>query len=247
MLTVIPARYASTRLPGKPLAEISGRPMIQWVYEAVQRVRFNDSLSHAVLVATDDRRVFDQVVGFGGKAMMTPVDLQSGTDRVAYVAERETADIFVNVQGDEPLMDPVTIEKTVDLVRSGRFPMASAMSPFRNLGDFQSKSVVKVIADQDGRAVYFSRFPIPYSYGAIPSEPKLLASRRHIGIYAFNAETLRHYAALRPTDAERAESLEQLRALTHGIPIGLVEVESESIGVDTPEDLEIVKRKVLER
>ena len=221
--------------------------MIQWVYEAVQRAQLPDSASHSVVIATDDERVSDAVRSFGGQVMMTPAELPSGTDRVAYVAEREKADFYVNVQGDEPLMDPATLEKTVALVQSGRFPMASAMSRFRSIGDFQSKSVVKVIADQDGRAVYFSRFPIPYSFGAIPTEPGSLIPRRHIGIYAFDAATLRHYAALRPTEMERAESLEQRRALAHGIPLGLVEVESESIGVDTPEDLEIVRRKVLER
>jgi 3-deoxy-manno-octulosonate cytidylyltransferase (CMP-KDO synthetase) len=238
VLAVIPARFASTRLPGKPLADIHGKPMIQWVYERTKTARGIDR----VVVATDDERIARAVEGFGGKVVLTSAELQSGTDRVAAVADQMPALIYVNVQGDEPMMDPTSIEKALELVKSGRFPMATTMTPLRNASELHEPSTVKVIADRHGRAIYFSRLPIPYSRGAEPQADGEYVSMRHLGLYVYNHETLMRFRSLPPSPLEGAEVLEQLRALSDGIPIGMAQVNSVSQGVDTPEDLEKVRR-----
>ena len=238
---VIHARLKSTRLPEKPLADIAGKPMIQWVYE---RARCASGIDR-VIVATDHEKIVLAVKSFSGEALMTPEDLQSGTDRVAYVAEALKADeneIFVNLQGDEPLIEPKAIEKGVELVKSKRFPIGTVMVPIRNQSELLDPNVVKVIADLNDRAIYFSRFPIPYS--RIQSKEKIIESMRHVGLYVYDRKTLSKFQSLPVTEIEKLESLEQLRALKNGIPIGITEVNFTSIGVDTPEDLEKV-RKVL--
>ncbi|OFZ20888.1 MAG: hypothetical protein A2X94_05110 [Bdellovibrionales bacterium GWB1_55_8] len=244
VVAVIPARFASTRLPGKPLADIHGKPMIQWVYERTKKARGID----LVVVATDDERVARAVEGFGGRAMITSPDLASGTDRVAAVADAIPAKIYVNVQGDEPLMAPEAVEAAVELVRSGRFPMSTVMTPLRTRAELEDPSVVKVLADRTGRSIYFSRLPIPYSRGPQPvAEPDGTADficRRHVGLYVYTRETLFQFRSLPPSAIEQGEVLEQLRAVHHGIPIGITEVDFTSIGVDTPDDLEKV-RKIL--
>ncbi|MGK5082484.1 3-deoxy-manno-octulosonate cytidylyltransferase [Bdellovibrionota bacterium FG-1] len=238
VLAVIPARYASVRLPGKPLALIHGKPMIQWVYERAKAARGLDR----VVVATDDERVATVVRSFGGEAVMTSSDLQSGTDRVGAVADQIPADIYVNIQGDEPMMDPLAIEKAVDLVKSGRFPMGTAMTPLRDRRELHDSSVVKVISDSLGRSIYFSRLPIPYSRGAEPSAGEKFACMRHVGLYVYDRATLMKFRSLAPSAFEKGEILEQLRALEAGIPIGIAEVNFISVGVDTPEDLEKVRK-----
>lgn len=244
VITVIPARYGSTRLPAKPLADINGKPMIQWVYERARQAR---GVSRTV-VATDDERIAAVVRGFGGEAILTSTEIASGTDRVAAVADQVEGDIFVNVQGDEPLIVQEAIEKGVELVASGRFPMATVMTPLRDTRELHEPSVVKVIADRNGRAIYFSRHPIPYSRGPEPRPSQTgevaYVCFRHVGLYVYTRETLMRFRDLPPSDLEKAEVLEQLRALADGIPIGIAEVRFTSIGVDTPEDLEQV-RKVL--
>jgi 3-deoxy-manno-octulosonate cytidylyltransferase (CMP-KDO synthetase) len=239
VIAVIPARYASTRLPAKPLADIHGKPMIQWVYEKAVQARG----IHEVWVATDDERVAAAVRKFDGKVMMTSVDLASGTDRVAAVADQVAGDIFVNVQGDEPLMAPAAIEAAVELVTSGRFKMGTAMTRLRSEHELTEPSVVKVVADRTGRAIYFSRHPIPYSRGPRPSDGAYV-SKKHVGLYVYDRETLMRFRALPVSPLEQAEVLEQLRALADGIAIGIVEVDFDPVGVDTPEDLEKV-RKIL--
>ncbi|MBC7691065.1 MAG: 3-deoxy-manno-octulosonate cytidylyltransferase [Methylotenera sp.] len=243
VLAVIPARFASTRLPGKPLADIHGKPMIQWVYERTSRAH---GLSR-VVVATDDQRVFDVVARFGGQVLMTSDQHESGTDRVAEVAEQIEADIYVNVQGDEPLIQPVVIEKAVELVSSGKFQMATVMSPLRQKEELSNPSVVKVVADHQGRALYFSRFPIPYSRGTLPGPGESFACRRHIGLYVYSRETLLQLRSLPSSPLEQGEMLEQLRALEAGIAIGIAEVNFTSIGVDTPEDLVKVRAILAEK
>jgi 3-deoxy-manno-octulosonate cytidylyltransferase (CMP-KDO synthetase) len=238
VVAVIPSRFASTRLPGKPLSDIHGKPMVQWVYERARAARGLD----AVIVATDDERVASAVRKFGGQVAMTAPELPSGTDRVAAVAAKHAADIYVNIQGDEPLMDPRAIEAAVELVRSGRFPMATVMTPLRSAEELANPAVVKVIADRTGRALYFSRHPIPYSRQAAPGPGEPFACRRHVGLYVYARETLRRLTQLPPSPLERGESLEQLRAMEDGIPIGIAEVDFVSIGVDTPEELEKVRR-----
>ena len=237
-VAVIPARFGSTRLLAKPLAEIAGKPMIQWVYERTKRARGLD----AVYVATDDERIARAVRGFGGEVLMTSAEINSGTDRVAAVADQIPADIYINVQGDEPLMEPLAIEKGLELVSSGRFTMGTVMTPMRNREELHSSAVVKVIADRNGRAIYFSRHAIPYSRGPEPEGAEPFVCFKHVGLYIYTRETLMKFRSLPPAPLERAEILEQLRALDHGIPIGIVEVDFDSIGVDTAEDLEKVRR-----
>ena len=232
VIAVIPARFGSTRFPGKPLADINGKPMVRWVYERVTRVK----CIHKTVVATDDARIASAVAGFGGEAIMTASELASGTDRVAAVADKIPADIYVNIQGDEPLIDPMTVEKTVALVRDKGFPIGTAMRPLKSATDLASISVVKVICDDNGRAIYFSRLPIPFSREPISEnfnkgQP---ACMQHIGIYSYRRETLLKLRDLPVSRLEKAEMLEQLRAIQHGIPIGVVEVEAESIGVAPP-------------
>jgi 3-deoxy-manno-octulosonate cytidylyltransferase (CMP-KDO synthetase) len=238
VIAVIPARYASTRLPGKPLADIHGKPMVQWVYERTQNARGIDR----VVVATDDARVEQAVKAFGGQVVMTSPDLQSGTDRIAAVADQMPARIYVNVQGDEPMIEPQTIERTLELVSSGRFPLGTAMTRLKDERELQDASVVKVIADRNSRAIYFSRLPIPYTRGPKPSDPAEYVCMRHVGLYVYDHATLMRFRSLPPAALEKAEMLEQLRALADGIPIGITEVNFTSIGVDTPEDLEKVRR-----
>jgi 3-deoxy-manno-octulosonate cytidylyltransferase (CMP-KDO synthetase) len=238
VIAVIPARYGSTRLAAKPLADIHGKPMIQWVYERTRQARGVDQ----VVVATDDSRIADVVRRFDGQVVMTSPDIQSGTDRVAAVADAHPADIYINVQGDSPMIDPRAIEAGLALVSSGRFRFATVMAPFHDASDLDNPAAVKVIADTEGRAIYFSRHPIPYSRGPRPPAGEPLACRKHIGLYIYDRETLFRFRALPPSALEKAEVLEQLRALANGIPIGIVEHDFESVEVDTPEDLEKVRK-----
>jgi 3-deoxy-manno-octulosonate cytidylyltransferase (CMP-KDO synthetase) len=234
VLGVIPARFASTRLPGKILAGIHGKPMIQWVYEAAIQAQSLDRL----VVATDDIRIQKAVEAFGGEAVMTSPKLSSGTDRVAAVMDLLPYDIYVNIQGDEPLMSPKAIDAAVHLVRSGQFLVASVMTPFHRLEDIRKESIVKVITSTKGSAIYFSRHPIPYSRAPIDDPP---ICRKHVGLYVYSKDALKKFRDLPETPLERAESLEQLRALFYGMEIGMAEVDFFSIGVDTPEDLEQIK------
>ena len=234
VISVIPARYGSTRLPAKALADINGKPMIQWVYE---RSRLARGVSKTV-VATDDERIMRVVRDFGGEAIMTSSEIRSGTDRIAAVADQVPGDVFVNIQGDEPLIVPSAIEAGIELVTGRGFPMATVMTPLKTKAELEDLSVVKVIADRAGRAIYFSRHPIPYSRGPLPPAGSALASYRHVGLYIYTRETLMRFRGLPPSAIEQAEVLEQLRALEDGIPIGICEVDFLSIGVDTPADLE---------
>jgi len=243
VISVIPARYGSTRLPAKPLADIHGKPMIQWVYERAAKAKGVDR----TVVATDDDRIAQAVRKFGGEVLMTASDINSGTDRVAAVADQIPGgpqDVFVNVQGDEPLIVGPAIEAAVELVKSGRFPMGTVMTPLVSRAELHERSVVKVISDATGRAIYFSRLPIPYGRGPEPQYPfadGAFVCRRHVGLYTYTRETLLRFRAMPQSDLEKAEVLEQLRALQAGIPIGIAEVSFTSIGVDTPEDLEQVR------
>lgn len=237
---VIPARLGSTRLPEKALALIHGKPMIQHVYERASKVKGIQT----VLVATDHQKILDAVEAFGGQAMMTPEALASGTDRVAFVAESRSEEVFINVQGDEPMLDPIAVEKCLELVQSKRFLMATPAAKLQSEQAFKDLNTVKVLVRADGSAVYFSRFPIPYSRGGLPVDFFSQASQvplHHLGVYAYSKETLLRFASLPRCAWEQAESLEQLRALYYGIPIGVALVEHATRGVDTPEDLEYVR------
>ncbi|MCX7597390.1 MAG: 3-deoxy-manno-octulosonate cytidylyltransferase [Armatimonadetes bacterium] len=246
---IIPARYASSRLPGKVLAEIAGKPMVQHVYEQARQAR---CLSE-VIVATDDDRVCRAVADFGGRAEMTSPYHQSGTDRLAEVVSRIEADLIVNIQGDEPLLDPSVIEAAVaPFFSEPGLRMSTVATPIRELAEHLSDSVVKVVLDRKGFALYFSRCPIPYFRLDSPS-PWPQESRRqhpasqlwplkHIGLYVYTRDTLMWFASLEPTPLEKTEKLEQLRALENGCPIRVVTVDYSPIGVDTPEDLERVRK-----
>ncbi|MCZ6727945.1 MAG: 3-deoxy-manno-octulosonate cytidylyltransferase [Acidobacteria bacterium] len=234
MVGAIPARFASKRLPGKVLLQLAGRPMLAHVYERALQADGLDS----VVVLTDDERVAAAVESFGGKVEMTPAQCASGTDRIAHAARNWTASAVVNIQGDEPLIEPAAISRLArHLAARPDQPMATLAAPASS-DDLANPNVVKVVTDRAGRALYFSRAAIPHAWDASSPAPAL----RHIGIYGYQRDTLLHLASLPATPLERAESLEQLRALENGIPIQVLEVESAWPGVDTMEDLEAVER-----
>lgn len=229
---VIPARYASTRLPGKPLADIAGKPMIQRVYEQVAKAK----KPALIIVATDDQRVFDKVESFGGMALMTQPNHPTGTDRLAEVASHhQDIDVIINVQGDEPLIDADVIDQLADLfVEDADLQMATVASPLLE-EEYDEPSAVKVICNKRGDAMYFSRSLIPYPRHAFINPPM-----KHVGIYAYRRQFLLDYAKMDPTPAEETESLEQLRALENGYAIRVIKTDKRFVGVDTPEDLERV-------
>ncbi len=239
---VIPARFASTRFPGKPLADLLGKPMIQWVYERTCRAGVLDR----VIVATDDERIFKAVLNFGGEAQMTRPDHATGTDRLAEVASCLDTDLVVNVQGDEPLIEPAMIEEAVaPLAEDTGIPMGTLMTPVGSTEELMNPNVVKVVVDRLGFALYFSRSPIPHQRDEISEKDKKSAFRRafkHVGLYVYRREFLLRYPRLEPTPLEDLEKLEQLRALEHGFRIRVVETSLLSQGVDTPEDLERARR-----
>jgi len=234
VVAIIPARYASTRLPGKALKEIAGQPMIEHVYERTAQAERIDR----VIVATDDRRIYDTVEDFGGEAKMTSKDHTTGTDRLAEVAKDLTAEVIVNVQGDEPLIVPEMINQAVNpLVADADLKMGTLKKRIPE-EKADNPNLVKVVTDQEGFALYFSRAPIPYPRAGTADYYK------HIGLYVYRRDFLLHYTNLEPTPLEKEESLEQLRVLENGYRIKVVETEHDCIGVDTPEDLEQVRKAV---
>jgi 3-deoxy-manno-octulosonate cytidylyltransferase (CMP-KDO synthetase) len=236
VVAFIPARFASTRFPGKPLADIDGRPMIEHVYRRASAA----SSVREVIVATDDLRIATRVNEFGGRVRLTKATHQSGTDRLAELVAGMDVDIVVNVQGDEPLIDPRAIDQVVaPLVADSSIQMATLYKRITHPAELMDNNVVKVVVDRGGFAMYFSRAPIPHVRDPRGGWPPLY---RHIGLYAYRRNALLVLASLEPTPLERAESLEQLRALEHGIRIKAVETPYDSFSVDTPEDLEQVRR-----
>ncbi|MBN9123024.1 MAG: 3-deoxy-manno-octulosonate cytidylyltransferase [Planctomycetes bacterium] len=230
---VIPARFASSRLPGKPLLRETGKYLIQHVYERACRAK----CAADVFVATDDRRIFDAVREFGGHPIMTRADHPSGTDRVAEVAAHRAADVLVNVQGDEPRIDPADIDLLAELMRDPTSDMATLAVPITDPDAYHSPNVVKVVCDDRGRALYFSRSPIPMVRDGAPdfraAPPRFL---QHLGIYAYRRSFLLQIAAAPPHPLEESEKLEQLRVLGTGGTIGVGIVREAHRGVDTPAD-----------
>lgn len=239
---IIPSRYGSSRFPGKPLAVLAGKPLVAWVVDAVKKAKSLDD----VIVATDDLRIKDAVEAHDGRAVMTPSELPSGTDRIACAAgDFADDDILVNIQGDEPLIDPGLIDNLVARMKSDlKWDMATAVSPIRTGSDLAAKTVVKVVLDRDDGALYFSRCPIPCDRD---HEPDLAGGLyvRHLGIYAYRGSFLKRYIAEPPCALELTEKLEQLRALWMGGKIAVIRTEDQGVGVDTPEDAERVA-KILE-
>lgn len=234
LLGILPARYGSTRFPGKPLALIAGKPLIQHV---VERCRMSQRLAE-VIVATDDPRILTAVEPFC-RVEMTHSEHPSGTDRIAEVAARCDCDGVINIQGDEPLMEPAVIDAVADALRGA--PMATAATPLTDPSDLDNPNVVKLVTDQRGRALYFSRRTIPYlrdlGSGSCAEQAAAFRFLKHLGIYGYRREILLKLVGWPVSKLEAAERLEQLRALEHGVPIAVVSVNHESVGVDTPADV----------
>ena len=239
ILCVIPARYASTRLPGKPLANIAGKPMIQHVYERASQAR----RPAKVLVATDHDEVYQAVKDFGGQVLMTSPDHPTGTDRLAEVARAcPEYELIINVQGDEPLIEPAVIDQLAAAFDDEPELVMATLATVMAEDEYDKPSAVKVVTRRNGHALYFSRSLIPYPRVQLAELPVY----KHIGIYAYRRDFLLTYAALAPTPLERTESLEQLRALEHGYNIKVLLTDFQSVGVDTPEDLERVNHIIQE-
>lgn len=244
VVAIIPARYASERLPGKPLADIAGKAMIQHVYERTTKAK----CINAVLVATDDERIADAVRSFGGHAVMTPATLKSGSDRIAYVAASlPDAGIIVNVQGDEPLIEPAMIDEAVlPLLNKPELQVGTLVRKVETIAELSNPNVVKVVCDREGYALYFSRSAAPYGRD-IPEQDWLIRHMyyKHIGLYVFRRDFLLKFAQMPQTPLERTEKLEQLRILENGYKIKATVTTHDSISVDTPADLERVRTMVL--
>jgi 3-deoxy-manno-octulosonate cytidylyltransferase (CMP-KDO synthetase) len=235
ILGVIPARLRSSRFPRKVLAPIASKPVIQHVYERALQSRYLTS----VLIATDDQEVFAAARTFGARVRMTRSDHPSGTDRVAEAASAEPADLIVNIQGDEPLIDPAAIDAAIlPLIHDPEIVMGTLKKQIQEPREMEDPNVVKVVTDHSGYAIYFSRFPIPYQRDR--EDHRSVPYFKHIGLYVYRKDFLLRYAALPVGPLERAERLEQLRALENGYRIRVVETEYDSFGVDTPEDLQRV-------
>jgi 3-deoxy-manno-octulosonate cytidylyltransferase (CMP-KDO synthetase) len=245
IVAVIPARYGSTRFEGKPLADILGKPMIQYVYEGVRQSKLIDE----VIVATDDQRILEAVKSFGGKATMTSPAHFTGTDRVAEVAKKLKSEIIVNVQGDEPFVQGSIIDEAIrPLLKDEALDLSTLMTRIEDPKDRLNPHIVKVVVDQKNFALYFSRSPIPFprdlNIGRLESNPfgtnRPLPKRifKHIGIYVFRRKFLLHFSKMKPSPLEKLEKLEQLRALENGYRIKVIPVNYDPLSVDTPDDLE---------
>lgn len=237
IIAVIPSRYGATRLPAKPLADINGKPMIYHVWNGTRKAKNVDE----VIVATDDRRIVAAVEEFGGKAVMTSKKCRSGTERVAEVARKTKGDIYINVQGDEPLIKPQAVDKVVEPFREKDVLMSTLMIKLKDKKEFEDPGVVKVVINKNGDALYFSRSLIPRARGKY-----YMNVYKHLGIYAFRREFLLKIPKMEVTKLEKTEMLEQLRVLYNGYKISVLETPHDSIGVDTPADLAKV-RKILKK
>ncbi len=237
VVVVIPSRFAATRLPGKPLVNLAGKPMVQHVYEQAKLAQ----TVHRVLVATDDQRIVDAVLAFGGEARMTRSDHRTGTERIAEVAAHEPGDVFVNVQGDEPLIDPVAIDTAVAaLLEDPPAQIATVATPIRHVPDIMDPNVVKTVLDFDSNALYFSRAPVPW---VRDTQQKVHVKYwKHLGLYVFQRDALLEYPTLPQGELEKIEQLEQLRWLENGWKIRVAEVEHDAVSVDVPEDVTRVEK-----
>ena len=239
---IIPARFASTRLMGKPLADIGGKPMIQHTYNSAKKSKLLDK----VIIAVDDEKVLQVVKSFGAEAYMTPKDCASGSDRIAFVAEKiPDAEIIVNIQGDEPFIKGKMIDQAIEpLWIDNKVSLSTLARRITNVEEMKSPAVVKVVFDYHNYAMYFSRSPIPFVRDARTNLEKVQSADiyKHIGLYVYRRETLLKFTKLKPTDLEQIEKLEQLRFLENGFKMKIVVTEYDSLSVDTPRDLELARR-----
>jgi 3-deoxy-manno-octulosonate cytidylyltransferase (CMP-KDO synthetase) len=237
VVVVIPARYGATRLPGKPLVQLAGKPMIQRVYERATLAK----TASRVIVATDDDRILQAVEHFGGEALMTRADHRTGTERVAEVAAHVDGDVFVNVQGDEPLLDPVAVDTAVNsLLEEPNADVATVATPIRTPADIMDPNVVKTVLDFDSNALYFSRAPVPWVRDT--ANKIQVRHLKHLGLYVFQRAALLEYPTLPQGELERIEQLEQLRWMENGVKIRVAEVEHDAVSVDVPEDVARVEK-----
>jgi 3-deoxy-manno-octulosonate cytidylyltransferase (CMP-KDO synthetase) len=237
IVIVIPARYGATRLPGKPLVSLAGQPMIQRVYERAKLA----ARAHRVIVATDDERILKAVESFGGTARMTRPDHRTGTERVAEVAAHEKGDVFVNVQGDEPLLDPAAVDTAIDaLLEEPAAAIATVATPIKTPADIMDPNVVKTVLDFDNNGLYFSRAPIPWVRDT--ASKIQVRHLKHLGLYVFHRDALLEYPTLPQGELERIEQLEQLRWLENGWKIRVAEVEHDAVSVDVPGDVARVEK-----
>jgi 3-deoxy-D-manno-octulosonate cytidylyltransferase len=230
---VIPARMGSTRFPGKPLCDLLGKPMVQWVFEAAVQANVSDR----VVIATPDEEIMERSKAFGAEAILTGNDHVTGTDRVAEVARKIPAEVFVNVQGDEPLIRPDSIKACADpLLADAKLEMASVYSDCPE-DEYDEPSVVKVVTDNDGFALYFSRYPIPF-----PRNTRVITVKKHVGLYSYRGEVLERFSRWPVGRLEQAETLEQLRFMENGVRIFMAPGASTELAVDTPEQAETVRQ-----
>ncbi len=241
IIGIIPARFSSTRLYGKPLVDIGGKSMLQHTYESAKKSK----LLSDVVIAVDDERVYDVAKEFGAQVEMTPKDLETGSDRIAYVAKKlSTAEIIVNIQGDEPFIPGQMIDEAIEpLLFDKRVSISTLAKRITSMDELNSPSIPKVVFDYNSNALYFSRAPIPYVCDTIADCQKLRVADiyKHIGLYVYRKSSLLEFTSLRPTDLERYEKLEQLRMLENDMKVKIVVTENESLSVDTIDDLEIAR------
>lgn len=239
VVAIIPARYGSTRLPGKPLLKLEQKPIIQRVYENASASRFVDK----VIVATDDKRIYKTVRDFGGLCIITPKGIKSGTDRIAFVAKNINSELIMNIQGDEPFLKPLVFDRGLELAISNKkIPVVTLATKIRTIDELDNPNNVKVVMDNQGYALYFSRFPIPF----IRNDKGELVKRvdghyRHIGVYIFRKDVLLKFVRMEQSKLEKMEKLEQLRLLEHGYKIKVVITKNSPTGIDTIEDYENAK------
>ncbi len=237
VMGIIPARYASTRFPGKPLIDLKGKPMIQHVFERCQMA----SSLHELVVATDDNRIYDVVLGFGGKAIMTSPTCHNGTERcLEVISKRPDIDVVINIQGDEPLVDPAMVDGLVNLFSDQEVVLGTMVKRSSNERDFLNQNRIKVVLDNNHNALYFSRSPIPYPIANSEKHSFL----KHVGIYGYRSATLAKYRDLQATPLEGTERLEQLRWLANGYKMKVGYTEYDAISIDAPDDVEIVLNKM---
>jgi len=243
VLGIIPSRYGSSRFPGKPLLDLDGKSMIRRVYENAS----NSRRLHELVVATDDQRIFEHVYSFGGKAMMTSTEHGSGTDRCAEVARKVHADIIVNIQGDEPLVDPTQLDMLVEAFSDSSVQIATLAIRSLSADDISNPNRIKIVVDHNNNALYFSRSPIPNTYHFKGDHMDFYPFLKHIGLYAFRVQTLRSLSEHPTTKLDQIESLEQLKWLYYGHTIRVIETDRETPNIDVPQDVDAVLKRIAQQ